>query len=492
MNSTIKNTGQVFTPKYLVNLILDEIGYQGSGILKKHCIDNSCGNGAFLSEIITRYIKAYKTMYGNVDDVVSDIRKYIHGIEIDPIVYNNCISNLKSVCHDHNINCEQFDILNCDTLSTSIFDGKMDFVVGNPPYVRVHNLVNSYKSVKTFSFANEGMTDLYLVFFEKGFRMLKEYGKLCYITPGSWLNSVAGNVMRNYIRKNQNLISIIDLEHFQAFNATTYTIISLFEKGARNNTFAYNVFSPESLNKKYITSLSFNEVDINSCFYLSDHTALANLKQILTAKVPKYAKVKNGFATLADKIFVSSEFPFSELTIPIIKASTGKWYKAFYPYDQKGKPLSKETVFSIKSVSNYLNSHKQELLKYKPEAKNPYWYLYGRTQALKDVYFNKLSINTTIKDINSIKINFVSAGAGLYSGLYITSIVEFDIIKQIILTDNFINYIASLKKYKSGGYYTYNSKDLESYLNYEIKKLIDYGKIKISSIEQCGFFKSDI
>ena len=38
----------------------------------------------------------------------------------------------------------------------------------------------------------------------------------------------------------------------------------------------------------------------------------------------------------------------------------------------------------------------------------------------------------------------------------------------------------------------YNSKDLESYLNYEIKKLIDYGKIKISSIEQCGFFKSDI
>ena len=38
----------------------------------------------------------------------------------------------------------------------------------------------------------------------------------------------------------------------------------------------------------------------------------------------------------------------------------------------------------------------------------------------------------------------------------------------------------------------YNSKDLESYLNYEIKKLIDYGKINISSIEQCGFFKSDI
>ncbi|MGN1376533.1 MAG: Eco57I restriction-modification methylase domain-containing protein [Prevotella sp.] len=492
MNSLIKNSGQVFTPKFLVNFILDEIGYQGCAILNKHCIDNSCGDGAFLCEIISRYIKAYRTKYGNVDDVAHDISKYIHGIEIDPITYNNCINNLKSICNEYEINCEQFDIIKGDTLSTIMFDGKMDYVIGNPPYVRVHNLEKSYNSVKTFSFAKDGMTDLYLVFFEKGFRMLKDHGKLCYITPSSWLNSVAGNVMRNYIRRNHNLLSLIDLEHFQAFNATTYTIISMFEKGVRNNTFAYNVFSPQLLNKKYIASLSFNEIDINSCFYLSDHTTLSSLRQILSAKVPKYVKVKNGFATLADKIFISSDFPFSELIIPVIKASTGKWYKAFYPYDKKGKPLSTKTIFSIPDVVNYLNSHKQKLLKFKQESTTPFWYLYGRTQALKDVCLNKLSINTTIKDIKSLKLNFVPAGSGLYSGLYIISNIDFDIIKQIILTDNFINYIASLKKYKSGGYYTYNSKDLESYLNYEINKLVDNGIIQISSIEQCRFFACNI
>jgi transposase len=63
------------------------------------------------------------------------------------------------------------------------YDNQMDFVIGNPPYVRVHNLDDSYDSVKSFSFANGGMTDLYLVFFEKGFQMLKPGGKLCYITP---------------------------------------------------------------------------------------------------------------------------------------------------------------------------------------------------------------------------------------------------------------------------------------------------------------------
>lgn len=48
----IKNRGQVYTPKYLVNIILDIGGYSGKKILKKHVIDNSCGNGAFLCEIV--------------------------------------------------------------------------------------------------------------------------------------------------------------------------------------------------------------------------------------------------------------------------------------------------------------------------------------------------------------------------------------------------------------------------------------------------------
>lgn len=44
------------------------------------------------------------------------------------------------------------DILNQDALSVSCFDGKMDFVVGNPPYVRVHNLADRYHNVKHLRF----------------------------------------------------------------------------------------------------------------------------------------------------------------------------------------------------------------------------------------------------------------------------------------------------------------------------------------------------
>ncbi len=57
--ATRKESGQVFTPPYLVCDILDVAGYRGIAILRKHIIDNSCGDGAFLQEIVARYCAAF-------------------------------------------------------------------------------------------------------------------------------------------------------------------------------------------------------------------------------------------------------------------------------------------------------------------------------------------------------------------------------------------------------------------------------------------------
>ena len=383
MTNLIKHGGQVFTPDYLVGLILDEAGYGGADILQKHCMENSCGDGAFICEIVSRYIRAYIGNGGEKAKLPAEIRTYIHGIELDPVAYENCLENLKATCASLGVYCDSFDIRNADTLAIRDFDGKMDFVIGNPPYVRVHNLDDSYDAVKSFSFATGGMTDLYLVFFEKGLDMLKDGGKLCYITPGSWLNSVAGGVMRDYIRRKHNLVSVIDLEHYQAFSATTYTLISLFEKGARRNDFSYSVFDSETLGKRHIENLTFSEIDINSCFYLAGHKTLEALKRILCSRPPKYTTVKNGFATLADKVFISDSFPFQKYLIRTIKASTGKWYYAFFPYDSNGKPLEKSQIFADRDIAEYLNSNKANLLKDATEKSNPHWYLFGRTQATR-------------------------------------------------------------------------------------------------------------
>ncbi|MDR1542978.1 MAG: N-6 DNA methylase [Prevotellaceae bacterium] len=468
-----KHSGQVFTPDFIVKNMLNFCGYNTKEILQKHIIDNSCGDGAFLCQIVAVYCNYFLENQKDKQLLKAELETYIHGIELDKIAFENCIFNLNELTKQYEIDEVKWDIKHADALTVRDYDKKMDFVVGNPPYVRVHNLEENFSAVKTFHFANGGMTDLYLVFFELGFRMLKKEGKLCYITPSSWLNSLAATNMRNYLFLHKKLVGLIDLEHFQAFEGiTTYTLISLFDNSVSSNSFDYYIYDSVSLKKNFVDKLSYKDVMVDKEFYLSTQSELQHLAKIKYDGYPRLCIVKNGFATLADKVFIG-DIPFDEFTIPIIKASTGKWYKGFFPYDKNGKPLSKNEIFENEKIANYLISKKEELLKGGSEDKKTDWYLYGRTQALKDVYANKIAINTILKDISSIKLNKVEAGKGLYSGLYILTKVPFSEIENIVKSNDFINYIKTLKKYKSGGYYTFNSKDLEDFLNY---KLLKYGQ----------------
>ena len=311
-------------------------------ILRKHIIDNSCGDGAFLQEIVQRYCVAFLQQSTDLQALKQELATYIHGIELDGVAYNQCIRNLDKKVSEWGVSDVKWDILHTDALAVSKFDGKIDYVVGNPPYVRVHNLVDNYQSIKQLHFTQGGMTDMYLAFYEIGFQMLRSGGKLCYITPSSWINSVAGGQLRQYIRANKNLVKLVDLEHFQPFEATTYTMIALFEKDVAHEDFTYCTYVGDKHIILVKDCLSIKETMIGNYMYLADRQTLATLRKIFASAHTQYVQVKNGFATLADSVFIRSDFPFTEYVIPVIKASTGKWYKAFYPYNRDGKPLPKE------------------------------------------------------------------------------------------------------------------------------------------------------
>ena len=99
---------------------------------------------------------------------------------------------------------------------------------------------------------------------------------------------------------------------------------------------------------------------------------------------------------------------------------------------------------------------------------NKYWYAFGRSQAINDTYKNKLAINQLLRDKNDLKFVYAQLGVGVYGGLYILSpTISFDEIKKALCSDEFSVYISLLAKYKSGGYYTFSSKDLKKYLDYK-------------------------
>ena len=74
---------QIYTPSKVVNFMLDNVGFNNKcGIDGKHIIDNSCGNGNFLAEIVKRIFQ----FIPNIDREY--LETYVHGIEIDEQAYN--------------------------------------------------------------------------------------------------------------------------------------------------------------------------------------------------------------------------------------------------------------------------------------------------------------------------------------------------------------------------------------------------------------------
>lgn len=199
-----KTFGQVYTPQWIVCEILDLVGYNDKNILEKYIIEPSCGNGAFLTEIVKRYIKIARENKIEDERIISDITTYIVGVEVDAEEYNKCISKLNNIIKTE-FQTEEIDwqIYNLNTLDFyKEYISKFDFIVGNPPYIRIHNLDLETREIlkKDFLFS-KGTIDIYLSFFGMGLKMLKNSGLMGFITPNSYLHNSSYKIFREYLKR---------------------------------------------------------------------------------------------------------------------------------------------------------------------------------------------------------------------------------------------------------------------------------------------------
>ena len=484
-----KKDGKIFTPKDTARKMLGLLEYcslerRNDGTIywsnmEKHIIDNSCGDGAFLSLIVDFYCHNVKiTTRKNKAELKNMLETYIHGIELDPVEYKKCIANLDEIAELNGLKGVKWDIQNRDALSCHDYDGKIDFVIANPPYIRTHDLDCD---LSDYSFTTEGMKDIYLAFYELGFRMLNETGKMCYITPSSWFTSLAGQKMRDYIIENRNLEYVEDYGHYQLFeNATTYVAITRFGK-VKTDTVKYVRMERTQDDDGFwqcTTDIPFDDMNIGGKFYFGTENQLSQMREIVeyagNKDQEKIFQVKNGFATLADEVFINKRTPIASRVyhairswniIPVIKSSTGKQEWCYYPYKKDGKLMTEEEMDPI--VLETLSENREKL---ENRATTEPWYAFGRTQAVNDTYKGKWAIKSIIKTQDDLKPVEAPAGTGVYGGLYI--LTEHPEGLEMLKTQDFMNYVKMLGKYKSGGYYTFSSKELENYLNWS------YGKKK--------------
>jgi type I restriction-modification system DNA methylase subunit len=243
-------------------------------------VDPACGSGAFLISAFRKLLderlalaKRMQTLamkdasgigFGEAELVSDILKNNIYGVDINPSSVE--IAKLALWLHsaraksplsslDDNIRCGNSLVAHdCWAMIKKtpenearvnpfdwdqVFPFKFDIVLGNPPYVKLQNLMKvdpdvvgylrAQREVGTYESAQTGNFDLYLPFIEKGLRLLSPGGRMAYIAPSLWTVNEYGEGLRKLIHRTKQLERWIDFKSFQVFKeAITYTALQFF------------------------------------------------------------------------------------------------------------------------------------------------------------------------------------------------------------------------------------------------------------------------
>ena len=409
-----KEYGVVYTPEWIVDLILDKTmaGYQPS----MRVCDPACGDGAFLAGLVARICDTLPA---------KDCRKAlenISGMDIDPRALAQCSSRLNGVLAARgkrlkikwNLHC--IDATNRKLIAP--FEGCFDYVVGNPPYVRIQHLgaARRRRLQKDWALARRGSTDLYIAFFEIGMFLLKQDGRLGYITPNTYAKTSAGQELRRFMLMEHAIHCLVDFGAHQLFkDATTYSLITLLNKNRKSKKFSLYRYDGNKLLPQGKVSIS--RLSLTGIWTLEPEPILSRIEEIRNRGWPlkEIADIHVGIQTLADKVFilekkeeksrrvVAHDMHGAEvhieaaITKPILKASVmkdGKDVKEriiIFPYVD-GKLMAEKLLMNKYPLAyQYLKKHKKILLgRDKGEFDASRWYAFGRDCGLTTSFGNKI------------------------------------------------------------------------------------------------------
>jgi methylase of polypeptide subunit release factors len=222
-------------------------------------VDPACGSGAFLvaafealadeyRRTVERLIDLGQTIAFDIFDEILTRNLYGVDLNVESVEIARLALWLKSARRrkrlaklDHTVQAGNSLIddakasdrpFNWQTAFPDVFAaGGFDIVIGNPPYVRMELLkpIKPWLS-KHYKVADE-RTDLYAYFFEQGLRILKQGGRLGYISSSTFFRTGSGEKLRLHLTEFTDIETITDFGDVQIFEGvTTYPAIITAQK----------------------------------------------------------------------------------------------------------------------------------------------------------------------------------------------------------------------------------------------------------------------
>lgn len=163
--------------------ILDRVQHPITRVLEP-----SCGGGAFACAV-------YHGLKERGYDGLDIINNILVCVDIDDDAAALTVKILKAL---EPLSTPQ--VIVGDTLLIANTLGKFDIVIGNPPYVRTHNIDEGKKTLYRGRYpCFSGLADLSTAFVEMGFDLLNDKGYLGYIITNKFARSLAGKLIRDKI-----------------------------------------------------------------------------------------------------------------------------------------------------------------------------------------------------------------------------------------------------------------------------------------------------
>lgn len=242
--------GEVFTRRWVVETVLDLVGYTADRNLADMLIvEPACGAGAFLGPIVER-LSASCHAHGRC---LSDA---VHAVEAFDLLDRNVRSSRELVIHqllaegwqpDHVDKVVQRWIRQGDYLLRDHEPQGADFVVGNPPYIRLEDVsdsrMNAYRSACP---TMGGRADVYVGFYEVGLRSLKPGGRLGFICADRWMRNQYGRRLRELVNRRYSIELVLGMHDVDAFHeqVSAYPAITIIKNAPQGQAIAADTTQP--------------------------------------------------------------------------------------------------------------------------------------------------------------------------------------------------------------------------------------------------------
>ncbi len=250
--------GEVFTRSWVVELILDLSGYTADrDLATQQAVEPACGAGAFLGPIVDRLL-------ASCDRHDRDITEASRAIRAFDLLQANVDKSRRLIVQRlraHGVERHSAELLSRawvtqgDFLLTDHGSQRADYVLGNPPYIRLENLpADRNAAYRQACPTMRGRSDIFVGFIELGLRLLAAGGVLGFIVADRWMRNQYGANLRNLVADDFSVEAVVEMHDVDAFEepVSAYPAITVIRKAEQESVLVAS------------TTSSFGETDADA------------------------------------------------------------------------------------------------------------------------------------------------------------------------------------------------------------------------------------